>query len=330
MKIYAANRAFSFFAWRRTFFDFPAGQGGLEMLFGILALTAVGMSWTLVGVVMGLAPKKNVHPMIVQFFGAVVSILAGLVLLFALPDGDSTLTREMWMFLGFYFASGILNCIMLYIMACAMQRGPNGVIWTIIQSAMIFPFLSGIIFFNVEPKIIRIAGFLLILSALTIFGTAKDNRVRGGGWKLLAFSAFLITGLQQSLTTLPSYYEAGRSISPIVRSLCLSLASLITSSVTVFINRKKIPLRANLFSKYLWMFVGSLQFFGLIFAYLLFYPGMDAMAEHGIGNASYPLMVASCLIGFSLYSTLVIREKNTPMQCLGFICCLVGIVLICQ
>ena len=47
------------------------------MLFGILALVASGMSWTLTGAVMGAAPKKNVSAAAVQLYGALVAVLVG-------------------------------------------------------------------------------------------------------------------------------------------------------------------------------------------------------------------------------------------------------------
>ena len=56
--------------------------------FGIVSMVIVGMSWCLVGLVMGDAPKKNVDTGLVQFWGAVVSTVASLVILF-FTRGDS-------------------------------------------------------------------------------------------------------------------------------------------------------------------------------------------------------------------------------------------------
>ena len=51
------------------------------MVWGIISLVIVGMSWTIVGAVMGLAPKKNLDPAIIQLTGAVVSVTAGALML---------------------------------------------------------------------------------------------------------------------------------------------------------------------------------------------------------------------------------------------------------
>lgn len=301
------------------------------MLFGIFALIAVGLSWTLVGIVMGMAPKKNVDPALIQLGGSMVTITVG-TLIFYLTGGvgmkgDFTISG-VWVCMA-YFTSGLLNCIMLVLMSKAMQKGPNGMIWTIIQSAMIFPFLMGVLFFGVAPKIIRIFGLLMILTGLTLSGCAKDNSSSGGNWRLLAFIAFLITGVQQCLASIPSYFEAGRNLSPIIRSIATASGTLLTSGVLLLQSGKWKNWGGMIRSKWLWIFIGSLQFFGLIFAYLLLYPGMDAMAKNGIGSASYPLMIASCIIGFFLYCSFVIREKNSILQYGALAGCLLGIILIC-
>lgn len=62
---------------------------------------------------------------------------------------------------------------------------------------------------------------------------------------------------------------------------------------------------------------------------MLQYPGMDTLARCGVGSLSYPLLVGSCLVGFSLYSIFILREKNSYIQYTALGCCLAGIILIC-
>lgn len=302
------------------------------MFFGIFALIVVGLSWTLVGGIMGAAPKKKVDPALIQLGGALVSVLAGAII-FTLTggagmQGDFT-AGSFWTCLA-YCCTGILNCIMLLMMSKAMQNGPNGVIWTIIQSAMIFPFLMGVIFFGVEAKLIRIFGLLLILGGLALSGYAKDNSTSGSGkWRMITFGAFLLTGVVQCLANIPSYFETARNLSPIIRSISSSTGGFLAAFIILTKGGKLKTWGHQFRSKWLWIFIGSLQFFGLIFAYLLHYPGMDAMAKHGIGAASYPLLVASCMVGFFIYSKFIMREKNTPAQYGALVGCLLGIILIC-
>ena len=76
-------------------------------------------------------------------------------------------------------------------------------------------------------------------------------------------------------------------------------------------------------------FTFALQFFGLIFAIIFQFPGMDALARCGLGSVSYPLLVGSCLVGFSLYSMFILKEKNSLLQFASLGCCLAGIIMIC-
>ena len=306
------------------------------MLFGIIALIVVGLSWTIVGGIMGQAPKKKIDPEVIQFCGATFGISAGLIISSFGGGGGAhcPLTLGTLLVCLSYFFSGFLNAIMLQLMSKAMQTGPNGIVWTIIQSAMVVPFLVGMIFFGVEPKLIRIAGVLLILICLALSGYSKDNSNgnssgNGGQWKTLAFLAFLITGVSQTLSNLPSYYDVGRNISPVIRSVTLASGIFVVALTLITRNGKWKRCGDTFRSKWLWIFLFLWQFFNLAGAYLLLYPGMDALAKHGVGAIAYPLMVASCMVGFFLYSKLIIREKNTVLQYITLAGAVIGIVMSC-
>jgi hypothetical protein len=119
-----------------------------SVYFGITAMVIVGSSWCLVGLVMGDAPKKNVDTSMVQFFGAAFSCLVSLILwIAAIPTVNCSL-GVLFLACGVYAMGTFLNFYMLQFMSAAMQLGPNGVIWSIIQSAFIFPFIGGIVFFD--------------------------------------------------------------------------------------------------------------------------------------------------------------------------------------
>jgi drug/metabolite transporter (DMT)-like permease len=236
-------------------------------------------------------------------------------------------------FLAAYLVSGFTNCIGMSLMSDAMQKGPNGIVWTIIQSAMIYPFAIGIIFFDVHGSLIRYCGMAVILTALLLFGLGKDNKVStatSGNWKLPAFLGWLVIGIQQNMHVLPSYFEAGRAIPPAARAIFTSLGAIVCALLMMcFIRQQRAPVQESFANKYFWIFVFGLQSVGLTVTYLLQFPGIDIMAKHGLGNASYPVMVSSCLIAFFMYSTIFLREKVRPISIAALLCCLAGIVMIC-
>ena len=79
----------------------------------------------------------------------------------------------------------------------------------------------------------------------------------------------------------------------------------------------------------LWKYIATLQLFGLIFAYTLFYPGMNVMADKGMGGMCYPMLVGSCIVSFTLSSIWLLKEKLRPVQLAALIVCIAGLILIC-
>ncbi|MBS1370548.1 MAG: hypothetical protein HPZ91_11390 [Lentisphaeria bacterium] len=300
--------------------------------FGVGAMVIVGGSWCLIGLVMGDAPKRGIEPSLVQLFGNTFSVALSIVIMFATGGVPQCSWRVTLVTCGVYAVAGMMNFFMLQIMAYAMQRGPNGIIWAIIQSALIFPFLGGVIFFGVELTLPRLGGILFLLAALALFGMAKNNSENGGRWRLLAFICLAICAVQQNLMTAPSYCEEARAIGSIVRSLSVAgggLAGAILYNLARMNGERRAQLRGNLLNPVLWKYIGALQFFNLIFAYTLFYPGMNAMADAGLGGMCYPMMVGSCIITFTLSSVWLLKERVRPLQLAALAVCITGLILLC-
>lgn len=300
---------------------------------GLIALSVTGFSWSLTGIVMSSAPRKGVDSSLVLLFGAFVamSIMAIWIVIERPP-----FRLEMIFPAAIYIVGGIFNFALLQLMSIAMQKGPNGVIWGIVQSGIIWPFMTGVIFFDVILTPTRGCGMVLLLIALALFGKAKPQgaaaHTHDHKWLILAFIAFVCCGIQQTLSNMPSYFESVRNISPLYRSMSarggLVLGVLFYNLYRRIFHGFRLHI-SQLARPALWGYVVMIQGFSLISGYFLFYPGQDALARAGIGSASYPLLVSACLIGFFLYSTLVLREKNHPIQYIAFFCCLSGIIMIC-
>ena len=306
-----------------------------SLAFGIIALVLVGGSWCLVGLVMGDAPKRGVDTSIIQFFGGFVSVIISLLIAWKTNSWETGITNRLALFAcGSLVLSGFMNFHMLQFMSKAMQTGPNGVICSIIQSGCVSPFVCSILLFKVvEFTWLRGVGILCLLCALVLFVFTKNNDSKGGYlWKVQAFICFGIVAIQQNLNVWPSYYEETKNISSVVRALCVSGGTLIGSIIHNAFNMTpefKQKIFANLKNLMLWKYVFALQFFSLIFAYTLLYPGMDVMAEQGRGGMCYPLMVGSCIVFFSLMSVLLLKERFRKIQLAAIIVCVTGLILIC-
>ena len=88
-------------------------------------------------------------------------------------------------------------------------------------------------------------------------------------------------------------------------------------------------IKRNVKNRTLWKYIAALQFFSLLFAYTLLYPGMNVMADKGFGGMCYPMMVGSCIITFTISSVWILKEKIRPIQIAAIVVCLCGLILIC-
>ena len=322
-----------------------AAASDAGMAFGVPALMAVGASWCLTGAILGRAPKDGLDTGMVQLGAAAVSIIVGLLLSATLLPPEPVPGRVIAATLGTYALSGALNFAALQAMAIGMQCGPNGRVWGIMQSAQLFSFLGGVVFFGDPVTPTRVVGMALLVTAIVLFALAKGDGTPAGaelapssgpGWRFWAFLALAICAVQQNLAAAPSHFESARHVSPVLRSVATAggsafaaLLALVWSALAG--NAREVRTRtASLARGRLWLYAGAMQVFGLIFAYTLQFPGMDALGRVGAGALCWPILVGSCVVAFTAYSALVLREKTTRLQILAVASCLAGLFLICR
>ena len=131
------------------------------MVFAVFALVMVGVSWSLTGIVMSDAPRKKCDPALLLMASGFVSCVVSVTLCLSLQK-ELLPWKVILLTGGCYFLAAVINYCMLQIMAHVMQKGPNGVIWSIIQSGLVFPFLAGVIFYDSTLTWGRISGLSLI------------------------------------------------------------------------------------------------------------------------------------------------------------------------
>ena len=86
----------------------------------------------------------------------------------------------------------------------------------------------------------RIGGILAIITALALFGFARENRVHGDGWRAAAIGSLLLAGINQNLSNLPSYFPEAAAVGSFSRSLSAAFGTLTAFLLT---NWKTLPLR---------------------------------------------------------------------------------------
>ncbi len=87
------------------------------------------------------------------------------------------------------------------------------------QSGIIWPFATGVIFFNDIFTATSACGMVLLLVALALFGIAKPPgevaKTADRKWLIFALLSFVFCGIQITVSNIPSYFEVGRNIDPV-------------------------------------------------------------------------------------------------------------------
>ena len=305
--------------------------------FALIAMVVVGSSWCLVGLVMGDAPKKGIEPSLVQLGGAAFSLVCSTVIMLVTSAYSTATPLATFLTCLAYFVANVLNFIMLQMMSKAMQCGPNGIIWSIIQCGFIMPFLFGVIFFHNPLTVLRGTGIIALLVALNLMGFLGDIKKggikTGGNWKWTTFRAFIWTGLTQTFAIIPSHLNDIEQIGVSWRLLWSSLGFVISAPLFSILSGQAKPL-FNIYKTQIsigraWAYIIGLKAIGLLVCFFIQFPGIDILGKCNLEAIAMPLMVGCCIIGFDVYAFFFLHEKRTLTQLAALLLCLAGTVAIC-
>ncbi len=294
------------------------------MTWGISFLTVTGIMWVVMGAVISRAAQKQLNIAFIQ------GIAGGVVALAVIP---ALCTGQMpaWQVVLSIFLAGFGNYYIFLLMNKAMQTGPNGLVWAMIQSAFIIPFAMGIIFFAVPCSLWRLSGLLVLLLATALMGIAgqKSNREKSDAkgdckWLWYTIIAFLMGGLDQALGNLPSYLikeEPFQFCGLLARSgICGAGFAVAWAFHCLF--RKE-----NWFARKCTLDIVLMAGSTVGATVCLFY-ALDTLAKAGAGAIGYPLGMGITIAAFQIYTAVVLKEKLSLFSLLSILLCLSGIVLI--
>ena len=161
------------------------------MIHGTLLLVATGLCWVLIAVVISTAARRRLDLDFIQAGAALLTAAAaGGALLFQ-RNASIPLPLQLAV-----FGAGVGNYLMIKLMNAGMARGHNGAVWGITQSALVFPFTMGMLFFGVAPTVSRLTGLALILAAIVLFSFSKEKKPgTSGNWLLPTLGAFFCRNL---------------------------------------------------------------------------------------------------------------------------------------
>ncbi|MBP5640703.1 MAG: hypothetical protein J6X55_14580 [Victivallales bacterium] len=307
------------------------------MLIALTLLILVGFSWTYNGIVMGGVSKYNVSIPLLQLISYLYALIIGLILLFSglYPPLSASKDAALQACI-LYSLVGMLSFPLIVAMAKGMACGPNSLVWAILQSGMVIPFIYGICFHGVKAGAFRLFGMALLLLAVPLMSVnrkSEEKKINGKSWVFFALVAFLICGIQQTFNNEPSYNDEIRLGVPVIhRCLLIYISNLVVATVMLFCPNHA-TVRKNLLihlkNRHLWIYAIVLQSITMASGLFLSFNAMDRMAKLDKGAISYPIMVISCIMGFTLYSVIWLRERLTWQAITGLCCCIMGIVFLC-
>lgn len=315
------------------------------MLSGVLVLTIVGCLWGVLGVVISRMRDKGLAfvacTMLSSLFTATIawSIFPGC------PQPPQNADWQPIFWLGAVLGSAeILRISGLLLVQRAMKTGHNGQAWIVAQASFVIPLGAGILFFGEALSLPRGLGVLLCLASVAILGATRHTPAREAAsvsntadaagpsaagsempatnknldWRIFAFLAFLVLGVQQTLMTVPSYWSVPPEILQWRIPLMLTWGTLINT--LIMIKKRVRPTRALLLP------AAGLALSSVAGTVLFFY-GLDLLAKVQMVSLAYAITIAACILSFTLYSTLRLGEPFKLMHWAGLAGILTGLIL---
>ena len=292
------------------------------MISGVVLLILTGVCWVGIAVVVEKAARERLDLDFIQFASsALIALAAGGAMLFHSPPGGAWGMRVL--ICGSVFLAGCCNFLMLSLMRRAMRQGSEGAVWGIVQSAMIAPFLMGMVLFGVEPTPMRLTGIVLVLIGILLFSRKRRETGRAGSyvWLVPAFAAFAASGLAQCFANLPSYWREC-AMSSEWRACLVQLGTMTAFWMALPFRRKKLRPEGTSSAVLL---LAAVQILALFF---FFYRGLNLVAEQGCGSIGYPVAQGSSIVGFLVFEMLVRKKEGSVLlfAAAAAVCC--GILLL--
>ena len=335
------------------------------MALGILFAILTGLSWVVSGAVVGLAEKRGCGTSRQQLIGGALKAAITLAVLaagVALRPGAAAFSLQsdmrsfLWMVL-----CGFMNYWGAVCMGRAMLRGPNGIVWTIVQSGFIFPFALGVALRNTPLTAANTAGAVCVLAGVACCGRAKstghglavrreartDNTAdssfvirnsslpEAASWLPPALAGFALCGATQCaqcLAAMGPHETRPSALLRILFELTGAFCAIIPHRLWLWRRNRAIaaPVDPDLGAKYRFLLkicsIHAAIFFAAGFWWL--YNALDRLEAAGLIAVANPLMLASCLVGFTIYGAVALRERPSRAQLLGTLFALAGIALI--
>ncbi|RMD74884.1 MAG: hypothetical protein D6820_15805 [Lentisphaerae bacterium] len=305
---------------------------------GIALAVLTGLLWGGIGVIVGTIRRHEVN---VSHFFTLSSCIsaAGSWLVLSTSPASAPPAGRMVELVIICVISGCAGILGMLSMEKAMQAG--AVAWAIGQSAMVIPFIAGIFLWQ-APFTLPALIILVVMTAGTVLlargqhlcssrtlqaGASLHNGPGGSSWLIFALGSFVLFGVQQTVSSLPSAWPDWTD-----RSGWRSAFTLTASGVFMLILCWRQWLRLGpariLAAKWRWL-VGLSVIYAcfVVSSQSLLFQAMDRLYDCGLLQMTYPLAISVCMLSVALWDVIVWRRSRPPCYWLGMFLLVSGVFL---
>jgi len=289
---------------------------------GLMLTLLTGMVWGGIGVVLSLAVRKrlNVLPFMAAA-NALASVGAWMFLVKWGPLLDGRVEHPLSLVLLLSMA-GIAATIGMLFLLKAMDAGAAA--WTVGQSAMVIPFLAGVLFWGEPLRMGGACGLAAILASLLAFAGARPSDTGDGAtpnrrWLLQALLALVFLGAQQTLSSIPSSWEGWKDSAELRGPLILTAGAL--PLLFLVIRRRLWPERDA------WWLAGLYAGLGIA-GNLLLFAAMDSLRTEGRLALVFPLALGTCIVLVALCDIVLWKRRPCRFAWIGIALGTLGVILL--
>lgn len=289
------------------------------MLNAVLLLLLTGLIWSLVGVLIGAAPSDRDR--LYSFYSLNGILFTAFVWITRTPNAAAP-TGEVLRLAALMLPSALMEVFAFLLLKRAMDRGSQGIAWSVAQSAMVIPFLCAVVFLGNPSTVAQWTGLALAIASLVLF--AKDKPSKGTAtndatYFRLVFASFALIGVGGFLRLIPGY--AGLSPETLTWRLPLQSPVGMVYWTTVCL------------AKGIWC-PGRVWKISLPYAIVValgqicFYAATDAADALKITSVVMPVTTGTCILGFALWCRFVRHERLSFCGWLAVALDIAGIALL--
>jgi multidrug transporter EmrE-like cation transporter len=304
------------------------------MFLGILAAAGAGLLWVVMGTVISRTARRKIDLLTLMAAYGAVSLVGAWVFMVDYHELARGVPDRLGWLAVIMIGAGVLDSAAVVLMQRAMCTGHHGVVWTMSKSGFVLPFLTSMLFFGERSTTFKLASLLAILASVVCFGivSASNEPIlppaaaapaagparSARSWYLLAMGSLLITGLVQSIATVPSQWQ-GWADSCHLRVPIYYIGVAGGYGVISLLLRHRPTLKVLP-----WALLVSVT--TLVSLALIFY-SLDTLKKVDMTSMAYPIGMGVSITAFALYSLLVLREPVRPLYVIALLLGVAGVAL---